>query len=146
MHNSMILFLINDSARAVKVQYDPDDSRAKLGTFKTMDPTIQVDDMVVVQSGTRYEMTVARVVEVDVDIDYDASTDIKWVVQRIDAEAFKEVQTHERTAITTVQTAERDRKRKELRAAMFDNHMDAINTLQIASGEAVEEAKASKDD
>lgn len=129
MHNSNILFLINDHARAIAVQYEEGGARS---TFKTLDQGLAVDDLVVVQSGTRWGMTVAKVVEVDLEINFDSNTPINWIVQRVDTDMFAEIEAREAEAINTVQSAERARKKKELREAMFAQHEDAMKSLQIA--------------
>lgn len=130
MHNSNILFLINDDARAISVQYEEHGSKS---IFKTLDQNIKVDDLVVVQSGTRWDMTVAKVVEVDLEINFDSNQTINWIVQKVDTDMFSQIEAREAEAIATVQSAERARKKKELRDAMFAQHEDALNTLQIAN-------------
>lgn len=111
MHTSKILFLINESARAVRGIYE---EGHKPTLFKTLDDTIQVDDFAVVQSGTRHGMTVVKITEVDVDIDFDASEEVQWLVQKIDRQAFDKVLRQEKQAISAVQVAEHRRKREEL--------------------------------
>lgn len=129
MNNSMIVFLINDSVRAIKGEYEVDGA---LTMFKTMDPEIRVDDLVVVQSTTRHEMTVVRVKEVDVDVDFDTSAEIKWAVHRIDRAMFDEVLRQEGDAIKAVQQAEKRRKKEELRDSLFKDHQERIKTLELA--------------
>jgi hypothetical protein len=129
MNNSKIVFLINDGARAVKATYD--DGHAP-DTFKTLDPAVDVGDLVVVESGTRHGMTVVKVTEVDVDVDFYANTEVKWVVQRIDSDGFKHILAQERDAIAAVNSAERRRKKEELRASLFADHHDKINALALS--------------
>ena len=129
MNNSTIVFLINDDVRAVKGIYE-DGGSAEI--FKTFDQSIDVDDLAVVESGTRHEMTVVKIVETDVELDFDTTKTIKWVVQRIDQDAHNEVLAQEQAAISAVQSAERKRKRDELRASMFAQHEDQLKTLSLA--------------
>lgn len=132
MDNSLIVFLINDSARAIKGQYE--DGGVKT-LFKTFDATINVDDFAVVESSTRHELTVVKVTEVDVDINFDTEKNVKWVVQKIDMPPYKTVLTQEREAISAVQAAERARKKEELRATMFANHETKIKALSLSTAE-----------
>lgn len=130
MRNSMIVFLINDSVRGVMGQYE---EGGKKELFKTLDPDLAVDDFAVVESTTRHGMTVVKICEVDVDVDIEDAIDPKWVVQRIDSESFASIIEQEKAAITAVQTAERKRKREELKAQMFKDHEESLKTLAIAS-------------
>lgn len=130
MHSSNIVFLINDDIRAIRGQYDQGE---KPSLFKTLDQTIAVGDMVVVQSGTRFNMTVVKVTEVDVDLDYDANAEVKWVVQKIDTVGFDATIERENEAIAAVQAAERRRKKAELRQTMFKDHEETINHLALAN-------------
>lgn len=128
MDNSKIVFLINDSARAIEAIYE---AGAKADVFKTMDATIKVDDLVVVQSGTRLNMTVAKVTAVDVDVNFDSDTPIKWIVQRVNKPGFDAILASEAEAISAVQAAELRRKKAELRKNMFADHEDSIAKLAL---------------
>ncbi len=130
MDNSRIVFLINDTVRAVMGKYEENGTPEM---FKTMDPSIAVDDLVVVQSGTRHGMTVVKVTATDVDVNFDASNTISWVVQRIDTAAFKNVLSQEGQAISAVQQAELRRKKQELRDTMFKDHEASIAALALTS-------------
>jgi len=70
VNNSTIVFLINDQVRAFKGTYDEGQAAE---TFKTMDQTLAVNDLVLVQSSTRHLMTVVKVTEVDVEINFDSN-------------------------------------------------------------------------
>ncbi len=136
MQNSTIVFLINEDARAVNAQYEKDGSST---TFKTLDATIKVDDFVVVESGTRHGMTVAKVTAVDIDIDFEAAKNIQWIVQKINSPEFNKILELERQAIATVQNPERRRKRDELRKNLFADQQDQIKALGLAKTSEVTE-------
>ncbi len=128
MHKSMIAFLVNDHVTAIEGQYE---DGGKIETFKTLDPSIKVDDLVVVESGTRHHMTVVKVKAVDVEPDLDSNTEVKWVVQRIDKEGFKDVLAMEAEAIEVAQKAQRRDKKAALKEAMFKGAGDELNALKI---------------
>lgn len=128
MDNSKIVFLINDTVRALKAKYE--DTGAE-EIFKTFDATMVVDDLAVVQSGTRYSMTVVKVTAVDIDVNFDSTTPIKWVVQKVDKAAFDAILGQEAQAISAVQQAELRRKKEELRQTMFKDHEDSIARLAL---------------
>lgn len=129
MNNSTIVFLINDSVRAIKATYE---ERGKEEIFKTFDPDIAVDDLVVVESTTRHDMTVVKVTEVDVDLDFDTTEKVKWIVQRIDKPGFMQVLANEAKAIDTVKSAERRRQKAELRANLMKDHEGEFDKLALS--------------
>lgn len=135
MDNSRIVFLINDSVRAVLATYE---DKAPPEMFKTFDPTIKAYDLVVVETGTRHGMTVVKVVEVDVDVNFDSSVPLKWIAQKIDKIAFDSIKEHEGAAITAVQAAELKRKKAELRATMVAGHEETIAALALTNIPAAE--------
>ena len=132
MDNSAIVFLINDEARAVYGIYEDDGQKT---IFKTLDQAIKVGDFAVVESTTRHNMTVVKITDVDVDVNFETDKSIRWVVQVIDTDRFKETLMQERAAISAVQEAERARKKKELRASLFANHEDKIKALALAKSD-----------
>lgn len=130
MDNSRIVFLLNDTVRAIKAQYE---DGGAVEVFKTFDGTLAVDDLVTVQSSTRHGVTVVKVKEINHQIDFDAATPIKWVVQKIDMKAFAKIIAQEAEAITAVQQAEMARRKDELRRTMVQNHESTILSLPIAN-------------
>lgn len=129
MDNSKIVFLINDQARAIEGKYE---EHGKVEAFKTLDQSIEVDDFIVVQSGTRHEMTVVKVTAVDVDVNFDGPA-YKWAIQKILAKGFAKTLEQEAEAITAVQAAELRRKKAELRKTMFADHEESIQHLALTS-------------
>lgn len=130
MNNSTIVLLINDSARAIKATYENGHSPS---LFKTLDQTIAVDDLVVVETTTRHGMTVVKVTEVDIDVDFDADTDVKWVVHKINASAYQSILEQEKEAIAAVHSAERRRKKEQLRDSLFADHQERLKALAISN-------------
>lgn len=57
---------IDSKVMGIKVAYEP---KGKLTTYKTTLKTIKVGDMVVVPTNTRWNMTVCKVMETDIQID-----------------------------------------------------------------------------
>lgn len=129
MNSSKIIFLINDQVRAVKATYEDGGASEE---FKTLDQTLAVGDLAVVTSGTRHEMTVVKVTEVDYDIDLEGGRDVRWLVQKIDTAGFAKIKEQESEAVAAVHSAERRRKRDELRASLFADHQESLKALPIA--------------
>lgn len=130
MDNSRIVFLINDTARAIMATYE-DNGTAEM--FKTLDADIRVGDLVSVQSTTRHKVTICKVTEVEVDVNFDGTTPLKWIISRVDMAAFDQIIAGEAQAVSVVQAAELKRKKEELRKAMFANHEDSISALALTS-------------
>ena len=129
MDNSKIVFLINDQVRCLEAVYE------KKGTpewFKTFDQSLAVGDFAVVQSESRHNLVVVEVTAVDCDVNFDSQLPLRWVVQVVNMEGFKEVLAQEAEAISAVQAAELRRKKAELRATMFKDHEASIAALALS--------------
>lgn len=130
MDNSRIVFLINDQVRAVLAKYE---ENGQMEMFKTFDASIASGDIAVVESGTRFNMTVVKVISVGADVNFDSTTPIKWIVQKVDTPNFEKILAQEAQAISAVQAAELRRKKDELRATMFKDHEASIAALALTS-------------
>lgn len=138
MNSSTIIFLINDHARAVLASYEPDaPNQAKVpDMFKTLDPTLAVGDLVIVPTSTRHLMTVCKITAVDVDLDMDTTADIKWIIAKVDTTQYDQIRAQENIAIQTVKSAEKAKKRADLRASVLLDSAEAIRALPIAAFDA----------
>ena len=138
MNYSTAVFLINKNVRCVTATYevdtDPtsDNGKAKRTPFKTLDPDIVKGDLVIVPSGTRHGMTVVRVVETDVDVDFDSGHQMTWIVERVNQDTFNKNSRAEEQAINAIRSAEKRKKADELRAALIIDQ-EAIKLLAISS-------------
>ncbi len=138
MNYPTAIFLISDQARAINLTYEKDEAAPRT-TFKTLDPNIKVDDYVTVPTGTRHKMTVCKVVEVDVEPDLEASREMEWIVGVVSTVDFDQIKSQEGDAIARIKSAEKTRKRKELRDALLADVGDGLKALPIYS-----QAKASE--
>lgn len=130
MNYSTAVFLINNHVRAIRATYDVVDG-AKETTFKTLDETIAVNDYIIVPTDTRHKMTVCKVTEVDIDLDFDTTEQVDWMIGRVDTQAYDQTLKDEASAITAIKAAERRRKRDDLRANMFADHVETLKALPI---------------
>lgn len=134
MNNSKIVFIVNQAARLIRCSYDGEANVAlKAYHFKTLDPSIQVDDLVVVETNTRHGYTVVKVIEVDLDVDFDDATELKWAFSPIDLTAITALKEAEKAAIEKVRAIELKKKREALRQAMFADDEEAMAQLKLAS-------------
>lgn len=137
MNYSVAVFLINKNARAVRAIYEADQpsNKAKRQLFKTFDSSIAVDDLVVVPTDTRHGFTVVKVVETDVDLDFDTTENVQWIVGRVDLANHAVRLQQEQAAIAAIKSAELRKKREELSKAMFADHAEQLKALPIAQSD-----------
>ena len=136
MNHSTAIFLINDRVRAIGVSYDArkegDNAYDKI--IKTMDSSIKVGDYVVVPTNERHKMTVCRVAQVDLDIDFDSTVHLDWIIGTIDLTDFDEIERQEAQAVATIKSAEKRRKREELRVTLINDTGEALKALPVFTG------------
>lgn len=118
MNYSTAVLLVNDKIKVVKGLYQED---GKPGIFKTLDPTLKVDDYAVVESSTRWSITTVKITEIDtVDIDFDSSEQLKWVVQKINMNGHQEVKKMEAQAIDIIKKGELRKRREDIKKNTLD--------------------------
>ncbi len=132
MNYTTAIFLINKQVRAVMCNYEPN-APDKQVMFKTLDPTIRKDDLVIVPTSTRHNMTVSKVVETDVDVDFDNRTEVGWIISKIDRHQYEIVLSQEGDAIQVIKSAEKTKKRNELAAALLADSAGALKALPITT-------------
>jgi hypothetical protein len=131
MHASRYVFVINPDVRCVEAIYNPGD---KPQQFKTVDKTIRKEDLIVVPTDPSHRVgcTTARVTDVDVDIDPEGSTEVKWVMGKVDEAGYKATLRMEEEAISQIRAAEMRKKRNDLRKKMLDHKAAGIMESPMA--------------
>lgn len=131
MNYSTAVLLVNDTIKVVKGQYE---EGGKAGVFKTLDATLKVDDYAVVESGTRWGITTVKIIEIDtVDIDFDSTEQLKWVVQKIAMGQHQEVRKMEAAAIEIIKKGEIRKRREDIKKNTLDAYCAGeIDNLGIA--------------
>lgn len=117
MNLSTAVFLINENVRAILVTYEATDNAPRT-MFKTFDQKINIDDFVIVPTDTRHKLTVCKVVAVDVDVDFESSSQVNWIVGRVDLADVTELKRQEDAAIEAIKAAEKLKKQRELKESM----------------------------
>lgn len=133
MNTSTAIFLINPNARAVSCIYEAEGSKQTPYIFKTLDQSIKVNDLVVVPTDTRHNLTVVKVVEVDVDLDIDTPHQIKWVIGKVDLATHNELLELEADALAKIKASQLRKKREQLAKDLLDDHRAAIQSLPIST-------------
>ena len=122
MNYSTAVLVMDSVARCVKVIYEPDTEHTKQTRemFKTFDKALKVDDFVITPTGTRFNLTVCKIVAVDVDDWMDTPKELGWVVGRVDMADANKVKAWEGQAIEGLKDAEKRKRRRELQASMTE--------------------------
>ena len=139
MNYSTAIFLINSDVRAVSVSYEQDAEGKGIKPFtlfKTFDPDVVVGDHVAIPTGTRHGMTVARVEEVDVEVELTFTGHMNWIVDRVDTSQRDAVEKMEAEAIATIKSAKKKAEQDKLRAELLADN-PSLSALANISGEAV---------
>lgn len=135
MNYSSAVMLVNPNIRAIHVIYEPEveGKKQQRYTYKSLDTSIQEGDLVVVPTDTRHGFTVVKVADVDVDVDFDSSVQLKWIVGKVDLNAYSTVLAEEAKAINAIKASEKRRKREEIRTNLLKLHEEDLKDLAIAS-------------
>ena len=133
MNYSTAVFLINDDVRALYVVYEPDrpEAMARRYIVKTLDKNIQVGDVVVVPHTMGLKMTTVRVEEVDVEVDFDSTTLVPWVIQRVDLDPFANLVEQEEEALKLIKEAHFKERRTRLAKSLLTSKK--LKALPLAS-------------
>lgn len=111
------------------------DKAPKQYTYKCNIPDIAIGDVVVVETYDSY--SVAKVSDVNVPPDLDSKTTFRWVVQRLDLHAHKQVIEHERRVIAEVEAKRVANMRQQVLSALGLTSMDILS-LESGMQEEVE--------
>lgn len=143
MNYSTAVMLINANIKAVRGQYE---ENGIIEIFKTLDQSLKKDDIVVVESGTRWKYTTVKILDVvNVTVDFDSDKIIKWVVQKVDIVTHAAIKEMEDKAIEVIKAGEMRKRREDIRK----NTLDAvaageIDKLDIAKLSGVPQIEAAK--
>lgn len=117
MNYSTAVMLINENIRAVKGQYEENGNPE---TFKTLDQELKIGDMAVVESGTRWGMTTVKISDVDVDVDFDSSRQMGWVIGKVKAVEHEALKKMEAAAIDLIKKGELRKRRQDIKKNTLD--------------------------
>lgn len=140
MNYSTAVMLFNENIRAISVVYEDtkEAPNQKTWLFKTLDHSIKKDDILVVQSGTRHGLTTVKVIDTDVEVDFDSSIEIKWVIQKVDTSTYDKILNEEKVWIDTMKQAELKKKREDIRSNITNLYADPkLETLAISSFKSI---------
>lgn len=137
MNKSTAVFLINDSVRCVETIYEKDgekgpDWKAPRTLFKSFDHSLKEGDLVIVPTNTRHGFTVVKVTNPDAEFNIDTTVEMKWIVGKVDTAGHEQTLKQEAEMLKVIESAERRKKRDELKKAVLADQEENIKALAIA--------------
>lgn len=128
MNKTTAIFLALDGVRCVSVAYDTGgtDHKGKMipkdiKSFKTMDRSIEKDQLVVIPTDNRWGFTIGKVVDVDLHVDFDSNEQMRWIVSVLDTAAYDRMLKSEGEMMNVVADADRNARQQKLKEQIFAN-------------------------
>lgn len=148
MNYSTAVMLINEEIRAIACSYEPDltnpDGTVRHQTtrkvYKTLDKTIKVGDFVVVGTTTRHNMTINKVEEVDVDVDFENGTQVFWAIAKVDTETVKAIKAKEGEWVAELKKVERKHQKEKLKEKVLGAY--SVSDVKVLSFTGTHDASA----
>lgn len=108
MNLTRAIFVVNQNVRGILCKYDPAarEGSANDIVFKSLDPTLKKDDIVIVPTKTRVGFTCVKIVEADVSVDVDTGTDMAWIVGKVDTAANTKLLEDEAVVVSKIKKAQ----------------------------------------
>jgi hypothetical protein len=131
---STAVFLFKQNVRAVLAIYESDADKLSppRTMFKTFDKTLSIGEFVIVPTSTRHGMTVVKIVDVDVEVDFDSSAVVNWIIGRVDRTDYDKTVAMEAHAIKQIRDAEAKKKRDALRDSLLANSVGDLAALSFS--------------
>lgn len=135
MNHSTLAVLLDDNVQLVECIFT---EKGKKYTYKTLDKTIKEGDLVVVEcyakdydeDGQNFNAKVVKVIKVNTQVDFNSSTQYKWVIQKLDYKAFEELKFREDKLISDFHSLELKHKKKSIREALG---IEGVETLKLTN-------------
>jgi len=119
---STAVMLFNEDIKAISIVYEPDvDGKPKQQryTFKTLNKDLKKGDLVVIPTDTRHGYTVVLVDAVDVEVDFESSVQLKWIVDKVHVEGYQEILANEAKLVDVMKKSEVRHKKEEIKGKVF---------------------------
>lgn len=140
-----IIFLMNSNVRAIECSYEPDNDAANIKgrrvVFKSMDKTIRPGMFVVVPSKDRWNLTIVKVTEVDVEPDIESAAKMEWIIGTFDPSQHEKTAQAEAEVIAAVKQQQRARRTEQLRKDLIGGLSPELQRLTMVNnldGPAIE--------
>jgi hypothetical protein len=119
VNKTTAIFLIDRSVRCIAVAYDKTVVGGKVvptevKSFKSFDSTIEVDDLVVIPTDSRWGFTIGKVVKTDLHVDFDSPEQMRWIASKIDVAEYQQVLAGESGVMDKIADADRAARQQKL--------------------------------
>ncbi len=125
-NKSLAVFAVDNSVRGIIAVYNDGDDASKGIFYKTFDQDIEVNDIVIVPAKSRLGFTTNKVVQVDVDPDFERTKEVKWIAGRADFTTYESNIAGEKALMEKLNEGDRARAREsvaaDLKATMGDDY------------------------
>lgn len=133
---SNAIFLISPECRAFHGTFEADDPQkgfvAKREMFKSFNKDIKPNDLVMVETGSRHNVSVVKIVACDVEVDFNATERTRWIIGKVDMGEYDHLAGLENDAIQKIKAAELRKQRDDLKKTMFADHIETLKELELA--------------
>lgn len=113
-----MLFLVNDDVKAVRVAYE-EAGRNKETLKKTFMDDLKVGDYVLVETDTRWQATVVKVVATGQEVDLNCTEKLGWVFAKVDMAALDDLRAEEERILAIIREAEKREAKEALKAKIM---------------------------
>lgn len=120
MNKSTVLFLVNDSLKAVEVAYD-ESGQNKKTIKKTFRDDLKVGDYVLAETNTRWNAAVCKITRINVQIDFESAEPVGWVFATVDMNQLDSLRKLEEEALLIIEEADRRKRKAEMRKTVMEN-------------------------
>lgn len=134
-NKSTVLILLNQellggALHTVRVCYD-EGGKNQHTLKKTFISDLKPGEFVIVETNTRHNATVCKVVETDVEVDFDDDTPIGWVFARVDMEALDKLRGEEARILQIIVDAELKERREKLKNTVLAQLGGALPQITV---------------
>lgn len=89
--------------------------------FKTFERDLKVGEIVVVPTKTRVGFTCVQVAALDVEVDYESTKEVGWIVGKFDASGYAGIVAKENQIIEAVKAADKKARQNEIKKRLLGN-------------------------
>jgi hypothetical protein len=145
MNYTTAICLISDDVRGIAVSYElpVEGVETKLYTFKSLDKTIRVGNLVIIPTDTRHGFTVVEVQEIDVEIPIDSTLTYKWIAAVFSRVRYDTVLEEEAHIVSRIKSGHARKQRSDIRATLEEELAEELPKL--TSGLVIEAEDAEND-
>lgn len=134
MNYSTAVMLMNDNIKCVRTIYKHEDDKPHNPVlYKTFDHSLKVGDLIIVPTDTRHKRTVVKIIEINVEPDFDSNIKIDWVIGKVDEQYYASILEQEAKMIEVIKESEKRKKREQMKENILAMHADDIKALPIVS-------------